>query len=58
VILRRRRELGPDAYVFGSASGEYQPTLQTGWETLKLLANGHTLKTGADGIKENQKHLR
>lgn len=28
------------------------------WETLKLLANGHTLKTRADGIKENQKHVR
>ncbi len=57
-ILKRRRDLGPDAYVFGSASGEYQPTLQTGWETLKLLANDHTLKAGAEGIKENQKHLR
>ncbi|MBY0497892.1 MAG: hypothetical protein K2Y23_27095 [Cyanobacteria bacterium] len=27
----------------------FQPTLQTGWETLK---------TGAEGIKENQKQLR
>ena len=57
-ILKRRRDLGPDAYVFGSTSGGFQPTLQTGWETLKLLANGHTLKTGAAGIKENQKQLR
>lgn len=57
-ILKRRRELGPDAYVFGSTSGAFQPTLQTGWETLKLLANGHTLKSGAEGIKENQKQLR
>jgi integrase len=57
-ILKRRRELGPDAYVFGSTSGAFQPTLQTGWETLKLLANGQTLKTGAEGIKENQKQLR
>ena len=33
-------------------------TCAGGWETLKLLANGHTLKTGAEGIKENQKQLR
>lgn len=28
-ILERRKGLGPDAYVFGTAAGEYQPELQT-----------------------------
>ena len=31
-ILERRAKLGLDAYVFGSASGEYQSELQTAWE--------------------------
>jgi integrase len=39
-ILERRAKLGPDAYVFGSATGAYQPELQTAWETLRLLAHG------------------
>jgi hypothetical protein len=39
-ILKRRAALGPDAFVFGSVNGEHQPTIQTAWETLKLLANG------------------
>ena len=45
-ILKRRATLGPDAYVFGSTHGAYQPTIQTAWETLKLLANGVELKAG------------
>jgi hypothetical protein len=57
-ILKRRATLGPEAYVFGSTHGAYQPTLQTGWETLKLMANGLELKAGAQGIKENQEALR
>jgi integrase len=40
-ILKRRAKLDLDAYVFGSASGEYQSELQTAWETLRLLAHGH-----------------
>ncbi len=39
-ILERRAKLGPQAYVFGSATGEYQSELQTAWETLRLLAYG------------------
>jgi hypothetical protein len=39
-FLERRAALGPNAYVFGSANGVRQPTIQTAWETLKLLANG------------------
>ena len=45
-ILKRRAALGPDAFVFGSTHGAYQPTIQTAWETLKLLANGIEPKAG------------
>ena len=46
-ILKRRATLGPEAFVFGSTHGAYQPTIQTAWETLKLLANG----LGAEGLR-------
>jgi hypothetical protein len=39
-VLKRQTALGADAFVFGSTNGAYQPTIQTAWETLKLLANG------------------
>jgi integrase len=57
-ILRRRATLEPDAYVFGSTNGEYQPTIQTAWETLKLLANGLEPRQGQEGLKWNQEQLR
>jgi len=40
MILERRRFLGPQPYVFGSARGRYQATIRTGWETLVLLTHG------------------
>jgi hypothetical protein len=43
-ILRRRSALGPDGFVFGSATGACQPNIQTAWETLKLLAYGYEPK--------------
>jgi integrase len=57
-ILERRSALGPDAYVFGSPSGACQPTIQTAWETLKLLANGLEPRTGDEGVQWNQEQLR
>jgi integrase len=39
-ILERRKSLGPNAYVFGSECGEYQPNIQTAWDALRLLAYG------------------
>lgn len=57
-ILERRKALGPNAFVFGSPSGAYQPTIQTAWETLKLLANGLEPRVGQEGIKWNQEQLR
>jgi hypothetical protein len=46
--------LGQDAYVFGSANGIHQPTIQAAWETLRLLANGIAPKTGKEGAEWNQ----
>jgi integrase len=57
-ILKRRAALGQDAYVFGSALGTHQPTIQTAWETLKLVANGLEPKAGKEGIEWNQQQLR
>jgi len=57
-ILKRRATLGPEAYVFGGTHGAYQPMIQTGWETLKLLANGIELKGGPAGLKENARAAR
>ncbi|MBI2835208.1 MAG: hypothetical protein HYX76_12360 [Acidobacteria bacterium] len=48
-ILKRRAELGPDAYVFGSANGTDQPNIQTAWETLRLLAYGHRTAVRKEG---------
>lgn len=39
-VLKRRRFLGPNAYVFGDHLGNYQGTIRTAWETLVLLAHG------------------
>ena len=57
-ILKRRSTLGPDAFVFGSTHGAYQPTIQTAWETLKLLASGLEPKAGQEGVKWNAEQLR
>jgi integrase len=57
-VLKRRADLGADAYAFGSTSGEYQPTIQTAWESLKLLANNITPKSGKEGAAWNQQQLR
>jgi integrase len=39
-LLKRRRFLGAKAFVFGAATGEYQGTIRTAWESLVLLAHG------------------
>jgi hypothetical protein len=57
-VLNRRTDLGPDTYVFGSTNGAYQPTIQTAWETLKLLANGIEPRAGVEGVTWNQEQLR
>jgi integrase len=57
-ILKRRAALGPEAYVFGSSNGMYQPTIQTAWETLKLLANGLKPRTGKEGLEWSREQLQ
>jgi integrase len=44
--------------VFGSTNGAYQPTIQTAWETLRLLANGIEPKPGSDGAEWNREQLQ
>jgi integrase/transposase len=56
-ILERRAAFGPDAFVFGSATGAYQPNIQTAWETLRLLANGVEPKPGREGAQWNREQL-
>ncbi len=53
-VLKRRAAFGADAYVFGSTNGARQPTIQTAWETLKLLANGLEPEAGKEGVEWNQ----
>ena len=43
-ILKRRSALGPNAYVFGTPSGEFQQSFKTAWEALLLVANRHETK--------------
>ena len=57
-ILERRAALGPDAFVFGSVNGEHQPTIQTAWETLKLLANGIEPRSDKEGEEWNRQQLQ
>src|SRR5439155_13972666 len=57
-ILERRAKLGPDAYVFGSAKGAYQPELQTAWETLRLLAHGIEPRPTRKGAAWNREQLQ
>ena len=37
-ILKRRAQLGLDAFVFGSPDGEFQDSFKTAWESLLLVA--------------------
>jgi integrase len=57
-ILKRRLTFGPDAYVFGTETGAYQPNIQTAWETLRLLAHGIEPKAGRQGAEWNRDQLQ
>jgi len=57
-ILRRRQSDGLLAYVFGTATGEYQANIQTAWETLKLLAYGFEPRRGKEGEQWNRERLQ
>ncbi len=55
--LKRRRFLGPDAYVFGGPAGGYQGTIRTAWESLVLLAHGADAKRTKPGGRVNREQL-
>ena len=43
-VLKRRAALGPNGYVFGTPTGEFQECFKTAWEALLLVENGHETK--------------
>jgi hypothetical protein len=45
-------------FAFGTTAGEYQPELQTAWETLRLLAHGVQPKATRTGATWNREQLR
>jgi integrase len=56
-LLKRRRFLGPKGFVFGTATGAYQGTIRTAWESLVLLAHGfEPTRTRTHG-RVNREHL-
>ena len=57
-ILKRRAALGPNAFVFGSSSGEFVKSFKTAWESLLLFANGHDTKRAKPGARVDRDKLR
>jgi integrase len=57
-ILKRRKELGPKAYVFGLSDGEFVASFKTAWESLLLVANGHQTKRTKPGARVDRAKLR
>jgi integrase len=56
-ILKRRKTLGPQAYVFGSEDGGFVASLKTAWESLLLTANGHDTKRVKPGARVDRQKL-
>jgi integrase len=57
-VLRRRSNLGPNAFVFGSSAGEFVANFKTAWESLLLIANGHDTKRAKPGARVDRTKLR
>ena len=57
-ILKRRKALGTDAFVFGSPDGEFQDSFKTAWESLLLVANGHDTKRAKPGVRVDRAKLK
>jgi integrase len=57
-ILKRRAALGPNAYVFGSADGEFVASFKTAWESLLLVANAYDTKRAKPGARVDRAKLR
>ncbi len=56
-ILKRRATLGPNAFVFGSAEGDFQDSFKTAWESLVLVANGHDTTRAKPGSRVDRAKL-
>jgi hypothetical protein len=57
-IQNRHVELGLNALVFGSPSGEFQGSFKTAWESLPLFANGHDTTRAKPGARVDRAKLR
>jgi len=57
-VLRRRGELGPNAFVFGTDDGDYVASFKTAWESLLLIANGHDTKRAKPGARVDRARLQ
>src|SRR5207244_13634589 len=57
-ILKRRKSLGPSAFVFCSPAGEYVESFKTAWESLLLVANGQDTKRAKHGARVDREKLR
>lgn len=57
-ILKRRAELGPYSFVFGTPEGEFQDSFKTAWESLQLVAHGHPTKRAKPGVRVDRERLR
>ena len=57
-ILKRRAQLGLDAFVFGTPDGEFQDSFKTAWESLLLVAYGHETKRVGPGARVDRDKLR
>jgi hypothetical protein len=47
-----------EAFVLGSATGAYQPNIQTAWERLKLLAYAYEARSGRQGVVWTREQLQ
>ena len=57
-ILSRRGALGPEAFVFGTETGERIASFKSSWESLLLLANGHDCTRVKPGARVDRAKLR
>jgi len=57
-ILKRRKALGPSAFVFGGQEGEFQDSFKTAWESLLLRANGFDITRAKKGARVGREKLR
>jgi integrase len=57
-ILKRRGQLGPNAFVFGGPAGGFQESFKTASESLLLVANCHKTKRTRPGARVDRAKLQ